>query len=127
MVIQTDEKIYIPRPDKKLEVTPNQKVVFDAKASDMIKTITPLPQLITKIETLPQFQFRDESVAKVFEVLEQAYGIDFEFNKEKLMDCTITTKLKDEPLFQKLKIICTALNLTFTEQDATIFIHGNGC
>lgn len=127
MVIQTDEKIYIPRPDKKLEVTPNQKVVFDAKASDMIKTVTQLPTIITKIEALPQFQFKDESVVEVFEALEQAYGINFEFDKEKLSTCTITTKLNDEPLFEKLNIICTALNLTYVEKDATIFIRGNGC
>jgi len=127
IVVQTDERISIPRPNKKIEVTPNQKVVFNKKGRRMIKMVTELPQVITKLEDLPQFNFRNESVIKVFRVIEQAYGIDLEFDEELLKTCTITTKLENEPLFQKMNIICTALNLEFREVDAVIFIEGEGC
>lgn len=127
MVVQTDEKMFIPRPDKKLEVTPNQRVVFDAKASDMIRMVTELPQVIAKLETLPKFKFENDSVVKVFEALEIAYGIDFQFDEQNLANCLITTELNDEPLFEKLNIICIALDLKFKEKDAVIFIEGKGC
>lgn len=127
MVVETDERIIIPLPNKKIEVTPNQKVVFDRRESLMIREVTALPKLITKLESLPQFQFKNESVIKVFEALEQGYGIELDYDVEDVQHCTITTKLKDEPLFQKLNIICTALNLKFVQKDAKIIIEGNGC
>lgn len=129
IVVETDERISIPRPNKKLEVTPNQKVVFNKKKAEMIRTVTETPQVIPPLEKLklPQFRFKNESVIKVFQALEEVYGIDLEFEEETLNGCTITTQLENEPLFQKLNIICTALDLKFHERDAVIFIEGKGC
>ena len=42
-------------------------------------------------------------------------------------DCTITTRLNNETLTEKLTIICSALNLRFTEENAVIKIKGEGC
>lgn len=127
MIIQADEQILLPLPNKKLEVTPNQKVVFDKQKEDMRKTVATLPTVIKKVEDIVQFQFNDEPAQKVFEALEQAYGIDLVFDDKALLECTLTTKLNDVPLFQKLDIICTALNLKYVESDAVIFVTGDGC
>lgn len=127
MILQADEQIRMPQPNKKIEVTPNQKVIFDRKKEDMIRTVTALPRVIAKLEELPQFKFVDAPVKKVFESIEQAYGIDLEFEPDDLSGCTITTELKDEPLFQKLNIICIALDLKFSERDAVISIEGKPC
>ncbi|MEM7103880.1 MAG: FecR domain-containing protein [Bacteroidota bacterium] len=127
IVVKTDEVITIPRPNKKLEVTPNQKVVFDRTAEKMVKTLTEKPLMLAKPEEIKQFQFNNESIVKVFNALEKAYGIDLEFDDNKFQNCTITTKLDDEPLTDKLSIICLALGLEFTEKEATIFISGEGC
>lgn len=125
--VETDEKIYVPKPNKKLEVTPNQKVVFNKNEQKMEKKLTRLPFAIKEIKSLPKYKFKNEPIIEVFETLEMAYGIDLIFNKELLSKCTITTTLTDESLFDKLNIICMALNLKFTEKDATIIIKGNGC
>lgn len=126
-LIETDKKVLIPVPNKKLVVTPNQKVVFDLKEEEMIKTVTKTPRRLTELKELPQFQFDNESIIKVFEALELVYGIDIEYDAEKLKHCTITTDLRDEPLFEKLNIISMALGLKVKENDATIFITGSGC
>lgn len=127
VLVETDTKIYIPQPNKKLEVTPNQKVVFNRKSKKMVKAVTELPQIIAQVETLPQFQFENEAIVNIFKTLETAYGINIDYDEEKLKDCTITTKLEKGSLFNKLNIICTALNLKFKEKDANIFIEGKGC
>lgn len=115
------------RPNKKLEVIPNQKVVFDREAKEMIKTISKAPKLVRKLEDMPQFIFRQEPVTTVFEALELAYGIDLIYNYQKLQTCTITTKLDDEPLLEKLEIICLSLELSFREEDGNIIIEGEAC
>ncbi len=127
MIVQTDERIVVPLPNKKLEVTPNQRVVFDKDEELMIRMVAEEPQVITDVEQLPQFQFDEAPVAEVFEALELAYGIDLIYDAALLRNCTITTKLRSESLFQKLNIICAALGLTHTEQDAVIYISGTGC
>lgn len=125
--IKADEKILVSKPNTKLEVTPNQKVVFNKTAEVMVKKVTAVPLMLTKIERLPQLEFENASVINVFEALEKAYGIDLDFNSNDLLDCTITTKLDNKSLFDKLNIICTALDLNFTEKEAKIFIKGKGC
>jgi transmembrane sensor len=127
MIVEADENITVSLPNKKIEVTPNQKVIFDLKREDMIKTITEVPKIINQSNTIRQFQFNNESVVKVFAALEDAYGIELLFDKQKFSDCTITTKLDNESLLQKLTIICTALNLSFKETNAQIYIDGKGC
>lgn len=127
IILQTDEEIIVPLPNKKLEVTPNHRVVFDRKVEDLTRRITPIPIVIKEIESLPQVSFKNEPVAKVFHAISQIYGVELYFDEHDLTDCVITTKLKDEPLYQVLEILCTALNLNFQEVDAAINITGQGC
>jgi len=127
IILHTDEEIIVPLPNKKLEITPNHRVVFDRKIELLTKKITHSPILIKEIETLSQYSFKDESVIKFFNAISQIYGVQLEFNEEKLADCLITTKLENEPLFQVLEIVSAALNLNFNEVDAKIIITGKGC
>ena len=127
IIIEADEPVVMPLPNKKLLVTPNQKVVFDKEQEEMTKAIMRMPEVIVEVEEIPQLIFNNESVVEVFEALEVAYGIDIKFDESQLEDCTITTELDEEPLFQKLNIICMALDLKFMEKDAMIFIEGEGC
>lgn len=127
IVLQTDEEIIVPLPNKKLEVTPNHRVVFDRKIELLTRKITQSPILIKEIETLSQYSFKDESVVKLFNAISQIYGVSLKFNEEELADCLITTKLENEPLYQVLEIVGTALNLNFEEVDASIIISGRGC
>ena len=127
LVVETDEKIYFPLPNKKLEVRPNQKVVFDRKEKNLVKTLATLPKLIKSIEELPQLSFQNEPITKVFASLEKVYGIEIKYDDDALKNCLINTHLTDEPLFEKLSILCAALNLEFKEIDAAIYISGEGC
>ena len=59
--------------------------------------------------------------------LEKAYGLEIKYNANKLKGCSITTTLEDVSLFDKLDIICDAMNLSYQEEDASITIIGKGC
>lgn len=128
MIVKADEEISIPLPNRKLEITPNQKVIFNKKKKELVKTIAPLPLLIEKsVKQIKKFKFEEEAVAEVFEAMELAYGLKIDFDKELLKGCTITTTLTDMPMMDKIKIICQALSLKFEEKNGTIFIKGKGC
>lgn len=127
ILIQADEKILIPRPNKKIDITPNHKVVFNRIAENMIKELAEVPELVQPIEKIAQQKFDNESVVQVFEALASAYGVTIDFDKKDLQNCTITTVLRGEPLYQKLEIICSALDLEYTSESAQIIISGRGC
>ncbi len=118
--------IEIPKPDFKVNLTPNEKVSFDDSQKNMIKSIVSKPKLL-KLNNSDKVQFDNEPVSEIFQALENAYGIDLEFDKKKLSSCSISTVLDDSPLFTKMDIICTALELQYEERNAIIYISGNAC
>lgn len=125
-IIRTNEQMFIPIPNKKLEVTPNQTVIFDKVKADMQKVVSALPLPVKPIEQLQQFQFKEEPLPIVLKALEKAYGLDINYT-ENLTNCLITTSLEEVSIFNKLDIICQAMDLEYEEREATIFISGIGC
>ena len=126
-VIRTDEQILIPIPNKKLEVTPNQRVVFDKLKADMHKAVVKLPLPIRPVKQLPKFHFKEEPVSEVLKILGEAYELEMNYEQANLDKCLITTTLEDVSLFAKLDIICQAMGLTYKEQAASIYIYGGDC
>lgn len=127
LYIYTDMRISIPKPNKKIELTPNQAAVFNMVKSELIKTVSDSPRILAqKSKELP-FEFYNETITKVFDALGRAYGLEIQYNFEELKSCTITTKLDDEPLLEKLDILCSALNLRYYEDNAKIIIEGGTC
>jgi ferric-dicitrate binding protein FerR (iron transport regulator) len=108
-------------------LTPNQKAVFDMNTKNVQKTVTEKPALLIPLSNTQDFTFDDAPIADIFNALEKAYGIDIVYDEEVLKNCTLTTTLTDVPMFEKLKIICAAINGTFKEIDAQIVITAKGC
>lgn len=75
------------------------------------------------------FDFTDVPVTQIFRTIEQAYLVEIEFPKEVLKDCYLTTSLSDQPLPEKLKIICESLgnNTRYEMNGNHIVIISNGC
>lgn len=125
-----------PRTNKQVEkdpetqgvvLTPNQKAVFDLKTENIQKEVVEKPSILIPLSVAEEFSFSDTPVSKVFEAMEKTYGIDIVYDEEVLKNCTITTTLTDIPMFNKLKIICSAIGATYKEIDAQIVITAKGC
>lgn len=108
-------------------VTPNQKAVFDLKTEGIQKAVVEKPTILIPLSKIEDFSFTDAPVAHVFEAMEKTYGIDIVYDEELLKNCTITTTLTDVPMFDKLRIICSAISATYKEIDAQIVISAKGC
>ena len=87
-----------------------------------------LTHTIGNIEQL-SFEFTDIPVAQIFKTIEQAYLVEIDFPEEKLKDCHLTTSLTDQPLPEKLKIICKSIgnNTSYEMNGNQIIIISNGC
>nr|WP_262905313.1 FecR family protein [Hymenobacter nitidus] len=102
---------------------PNQQVVYSAARRHLKKELVDRPVVLA-----PQpFEFEARPVAEVLGALEKAYGVDIVYDKAKLANCTVSITFYDEPLFEKLGLLCKSLGAYYTLSDASILIHSEGC
>ncbi|GAB4038885.1 FecR family protein [Spirosoma gilvum] len=73
------------------------------------------------------FNFDDTPAIDVFTELEKAYGVDIVFDRQKFANCKLTAHLSDEPLLEKLELICIALEATYKEVDTKLILTTKGC
>lgn len=124
-----------PRETAQLDVTPthpaklgvlllpNQQVVYSAASRRLKKELVDAPVVL-----VPQaFEFEERPVAEVFAALEKAYGVPIHYDQQKLAGCTVSITFYDEPLFEKLGLLCKSLGAYYTLADTQITIHSTGC
>ncbi|WP_394995688.1 FecR family protein [Emticicia sp.] len=83
-------------------------------------------ELLQPIQKL-SFDFDEAPATEIIEVIKNAYHTEISYNKEKLANCKLTAHLSDEPLIEKIKLICIALDATYEEIDNNFVIKSNGC
>ncbi len=108
-------------------LTPNQEVVYSTVEENFLKKLVDEPAIILSKPTLFEMKYDGTPVVKIFEVLEQNYGIDIVFDEEMLAGCSLTTSMNEEGLYERIEIICKAINAQYKITDSMIAIKSNGC
>ena len=108
-------------------LTPNQEVVYESASNRFNKAIQELPVLLVTPTKMKELYFNDTPMPIVLNALAEAYGVEIIYDEDILHNCIITTSLTDEPLFEKLTIICKTMGATYRELDAKIIVTGRGC
>lgn len=120
--------------NQEVALLPNQALRFVRQNFDF-KKITDITQdealLHTTNSNIEQlsFEFTDIPVSQILKTIEQGYLVKIDFPKEKLKDCHLTTSLSDQPLPEKLKIICESIgnDSNYVMNGNQIIIFSNGC
>lgn len=109
-------------------LVPNQQAVFNRESASMSKALVALPMPIISVDSKEIAQRFDEvPVSQVLNSLARNYGIKILFNEDLLSKCIITTSLKNEPIYDKLDLICQLIGGSYKVVDAQIIIESNGC
>jgi transmembrane sensor len=108
-------------------VTPNQSVIFDNTNRELTKTIADKPELIIRHSNSYSFEFDATPVKDVFAVMQHAYGITILYDEDILSHCSLTASMGNEPFYDKLKLICKAINATYEVMDGNVVINAKGC
>lgn len=111
----------------KVMLVPNQEVVFSRKNMVLKRSLVKEPQPLLPVEELKQFTFSNAPVSEIFEALHKAYGIDIIFDGEVMASCKLTTSLSNETLFERLDVLCEAIDATYRIDDGRIVVDGKGC
>ena len=116
-----------PEPARRLiaptELIPNQQAVYSPEMLALRKELVDRPALL-----IPRpFTFDDRPVTEVIQALEYAYGVPIVYDAATLAGCSVRLIFKDEPLFEKLDLLCKTLGASYERAGAKIIFHSKGC
>jgi len=117
----------VGQESKGVVLTANQKLVFEQETNQLIKTLSETPQMVVNSEEVPNFSFSNTPVSEVLKTLEKTYQVDIIFDEELLSDCPLTATLTNQTLYEKLTIICEAIEAHYEVIDGQIVVHSKGC
>ena len=133
LVVKTGTvEISVTSSDKKIKgdhliLNPNQLVTLDRESSSLETRNVKDPVLINLPIESQYFTFKKTPIKEVFRMLELAYGLHINFDKQVTSKCNITASLGDEPVREKLQMICEVLDARFEMKDNAIVVYSEGC
>ena len=112
-----------------LILTSNQKALYKTEVRDLIASVPDNHELATEGTPPPatSFNFEETPVEKIFDTLEEAYGIPLYYDKKTFSNCVITTSLGEETFEEKIKIVCEAIGASYRIRESGILIEGKPC
>ncbi|WP_343669147.1 FecR family protein [Chitinophaga sp.] len=114
--------------DARASISANQQAIL--KRSTHALNVLPMTVTATAQPTVTElysFVFADAPADSVLTLLEKAYGVHINYDKTLMAGCRLTASLDDEPLKEKLKLICQALEANCTIEGNEITITTKGC
>ena len=127
--VYNQRRVNVSDPETKgIILIPNQRGIFNRETENLSKALVEKPLPLIHIEIKNYLQSFDEvPVSQVINSLANLYGIKIIYNDEQLSKCVITTRFKNEPLYDKLDLICQLIDGSYKEVDAQIIIDSKGC
>lgn len=110
-----------------LVLIPNERATLTVASNRLEKSLVAQPIVVNPQAVTNQFVFADTPVSDVFDELERAYGVTIQRDSQMLVNCTLTARLTDQPLFTKLGMVCTSIGASYHVEGATIVVSGAGC
>ena len=108
-------------------LTSNQQVVYTRNDNSFSKSLVDAPSPVHPTRREAVFAFKNANMSEVFGSLQEAYEVEILFPKEAMENCYLSVTLKDEPLFEKLTIICRTIGATYELIDGKVVIDSKGC
>lgn len=106
---------------------PNQQVVFNRNAEQFDKKLVEKPAQVTTGKDAPKFEYEDGYASQFFEDIKKAYGVNIVYNQEVMGHCQLSAVLTDEPMMEKIDVVCKTIGATYEIIDAQIIITSAGC
>ncbi len=108
-------------------LTSNQQAIYVKADHQLIKTLVENPVKLHEPTKFRNFTYSEAPIPQVLMELEEAYGVKIIFDEEQLKHCNLTARLTDEPLFEKLTLICETIQASYEVIDGQIVLTSRGC
>jgi transmembrane sensor len=119
-----------PGKNETVNLVPNEQVIFNRAKSGFNRKDLEAQDLLKYVPATPSsYAFTDTPVTEIFEQIAKAYGLKIELSEALLDGCELTTNLTDEPLFEKLNIVCNSIGpgTSYIIENEHIKVISKGC
>lgn len=113
--------------EKAITVVANEALVYDRRDTSFIKQRLNKPLVLSPEVARRIFRFHNVPFGKVIQKLKDVYGVEIIFDKNTFGKCSISASLSNQSLYEKVKLICEAVNAQFIVNESNITIEGKGC
>jgi hypothetical protein len=121
------DKDELSSPLEETILTPNQKIIYNKNKKLVSRAIVKDPLPILPRDVVKRMQFEAAPIREIFEGLEEVYGVDIEFDEHTFASCILTTSIADGNIYNRLEMICKAIDAEYTVKENHIVISGAGC
>ena len=108
-------------------LTPNQKIVYSKNTNVVSRSIVSDPLPIVPEDVVKRMHFEAAPIKEIFEALEEVYGVDITFDADIFSSCILTTSIADGSIYERLDMICKAIDAQYFLKRNQIVITGAGC
>lgn len=110
-------------------ITPNQQVLFNRQQASIIKSIFTQPQAVyANIDKgNGRLVFTDAPASEVLMSIQRSYGITIVFDEELLSHCSFTGSFTNESFFERINLVCKAIEATYEQADGQVIVTGHDC
>ena len=108
-------------------LVPNEQIVLTASTLRLTRSTVPDPKTLDMPIQRQSFVFKATPVSEVFDTLEKSYDVRIVFDAATLKNCYLTASLSDEPLYEKLNLICKTIGAQYEQTANGILITSPGC
>jgi transmembrane sensor len=112
---------------KEVVLTPNQQAIFYPGEVRLERDTVSHPSALSADLVKSRFHFVQTPLSEALALLEEDYGVVIQYNRATLAHCRLTASLSDQPLYEKLTILCKAIDAHFDLVQGVIVIDGQGC
>lgn len=127
VTVYKNKKVPLKTLSENVILTPNQQALYVKADHQLIKTIIENPVKLHEPTKFRNFNYSEAPIPQVLVELEEAYGVKIIFDEEQLKHCNLTAKLTNEPLFEKLTLICETIQASYEVLDGQIVVNSRGC
>jgi transmembrane sensor len=108
-----------------ITLVPHQQAIYKRRTTSIQKDTVQSKLLLTAEMANQSFTLDRVSLKEVIMKLEEAYGVQINYDKEQLGQLTLTAQLANLPLDQKVELVCKAINATCKFSNGEIYIDRN--
>lgn len=108
-------------------ISPNQQATFYRSATKLTKKKLSVPTALSMEVAEAKLNFVDTPFSEVVAALSEAYDIKINYDEKRMGNCPLTASLSKQQLYEKLDLICQAVEAKYRIEEGHIVIDGKGC
>jgi len=116
--------------EKMVNLVPNEQLVFNREKTGFLRKDLASKEMLNFVPpTQDSYAFNDSPVTDIFNQIAKAYGLKIDMDASVFENCELTTNLTDEPLFEKLNIVCNSIGpgTSYVVENDHIKVVSRGC